>query len=169
MLVAAIQAKHAATHITTPGARERAVYSPMSCFDECGNHAIRAGDTREISLILAREKMRLASPREFVAAKSRKFRIPNTCFGNPCIIRDLLAGGLGFEPRQAESESAVLPLDDPPAWGRRPLRDRPFRPAANPLQGRVFPPRTGVLAVLACTRPGTGRRGRNCTETVKNR
>src|SRR5471030_1495905 len=33
----------------------------------------------------------------------------NTPFGaNP------LAGGLGFEPRQAESESAVLPLDDPP-------------------------------------------------------
>ena len=27
-----------------------------------------------------------------------------------------LAGGLGFEPRQAESESAVLPLDDPPKW-----------------------------------------------------
>src|SRR5580704_12215664 len=25
-----------------------------------------------------------------------------------------LAGGLGFEPRLAESESAVLPLDDPP-------------------------------------------------------
>ena len=39
-----------------------------------------------------------------------------------------LAGGLGFEPRLAESESAVLPLDDPPVryvpgyrfeyWGR---------------------------------------------------
>src|SRR5262249_39788166 len=28
-----------------------------------------------------------------------------------------LAGGLGFEPRQAESESAVLPLDDPPTPG----------------------------------------------------
>jgi hypothetical protein len=28
-----------------------------------------------------------------------------------------LAGGLGFEPRQAESESAVLPLDDPPMPG----------------------------------------------------
>jgi hypothetical protein len=28
--------------------------------------------------------------------------------------RDWLAGGLGFEPRLAESESAVLPLDDPP-------------------------------------------------------
>src|SRR5438093_1367382 len=25
-----------------------------------------------------------------------------------------LAGGLGFEPRLTESESAVLPLDDPP-------------------------------------------------------
>ena len=25
-----------------------------------------------------------------------------------------VAGGLGFEPRLAESESAVLPLDDPP-------------------------------------------------------
>ena len=29
-----------------------------------------------------------------------------------------LAGGLGFEPRLAESESAVLPLDDPPTAGR---------------------------------------------------
>lgn len=28
-----------------------------------------------------------------------------------------VAGGLGFEPRQAESESAVLPLDDPPKPG----------------------------------------------------
>jgi hypothetical protein len=29
-----------------------------------------------------------------------------------------LAGGLGFEPRLAESESAVLPLDDPPPGAR---------------------------------------------------
>lgn len=34
-------------------------------------------------------------------------------FGNP-EKRRLLAGGLGFEPRLTESESAVLPLDDPP-------------------------------------------------------
>jgi hypothetical protein len=27
-----------------------------------------------------------------------------------------MAGGLGFEPRLAESESAVLPLDDPPVF-----------------------------------------------------
>src|SRR5713101_6726943 len=33
-----------------------------------------------------------------------------------------LAGGLGFEPRLAESESAVLPLDDPPT------RDQPALP-----------------------------------------
>src|SRR5439155_13549494 len=30
-----------------------------------------------------------------------------------------VAGGLGFEPRLAESESAVLPLDDPPPASRR--------------------------------------------------
>ena len=34
---------------------------------------------------------------------------------NPCFV---LAGGRGFEPRLAESESAVLPLDDPPREGR---------------------------------------------------
>ncbi len=30
------------------------------------------------------------------------------------MLLNMLAGGLGFEPRPAESESAVLPLDDPP-------------------------------------------------------
>jgi hypothetical protein len=45
-----------------------------------------------------------------------------------------MAGGLGFEPRLAESESAVLPLDDPPtidAWliaGRRSMRKRGVGP-----------------------------------------
>jgi hypothetical protein len=29
-----------------------------------------------------------------------------------------VAGGQGFEPRQADPESAVLPLDDPPTSGR---------------------------------------------------
>lgn len=33
-----------------------------------------------------------------------------------------MAGGLGFEPRQAESESAVLPLDDPPTEAARKAR-----------------------------------------------
>ena len=35
---------------------------------------------------------------------------------NLCV---LLAGGLGFEPRLTESESAILPLDDPPIYTLR--------------------------------------------------
>ena len=35
----------------------------------------------------------------------------------PKVLQNQLAGGLGFEPRLAESESAVLPLDDPPPVG----------------------------------------------------
>jgi hypothetical protein len=35
-----------------------------------------------------------------------------------------MAGGLGFEPRQAESESAVLPLDDPPKPGGARVRSK---------------------------------------------
>lgn len=31
-----------------------------------------------------------------------------------------LAGGLGLEPRLTESESAVLPLDDPPIRRQKP-------------------------------------------------
>src|ERR1043166_1054913 len=41
-----------------------------------------------------------------------RFAIPPS-YGKNALIPPL-AGGLGFEPRQAESESAVLPLDDPP-------------------------------------------------------
>ena len=55
-----------------------------------------------------------------------------TC-GKCAISPRELAGGLGFEPRQAESESAVLPLDDPPP-GRKALWDRPFRPAGGAFQ-----------------------------------
>lgn len=33
----------------------------------------------------------------------------------PHPLKTVLAGGLGFEPRSTESESAVLPLNDPPA------------------------------------------------------
>ena len=34
--------------------------------------------------------------------------------GYPLYCCNLMAGGEGFEPPLAESESAVLPLDDPP-------------------------------------------------------
>ena len=44
----------------------------------------------------------------------------------PRIFGGGVAGGLGFEPRLAESESAVLPLDDPPSaqggWAENPAR-----------------------------------------------
>ena len=47
-----------------------------------------------------------------------------------------VVGGLGFEPRLAESESAVLPLDDPPDRHRggaapRPVVGRPFSKAGR--------------------------------------
>lgn len=55
-----------------------------------------------------------------------------------------LAGGLGFEPRLMESESIVLPLDDPPAceagftnslWDRCQGAFTGFRPGANYSSG----------------------------------
>src|SRR5262245_65872359 len=47
-----------------------------------------------------------------------------------------LAGGLGFEPRLAESESAVLPLDDPP-----PGRYVAYGPLPRRASGPRFAPR----------------------------
>ena len=44
-----------------------------------------------------------------------------------------LAGGLGFEPRLAESESAVLPLDDPPTGSNVELDRRPCKKRAPDL------------------------------------
>ncbi len=50
-----------------------------------------------------------------------------------------MAGGLGFEPRQAESESAVLPLDDPPKPGENPFGtarlDQPAAPFKDAFAG----------------------------------
>ena len=48
-----------------------------------------------------------------------------------------MAGGLGFEPRQAESESAVLPLDDPPTEAEG--LDQPSRPF-NPQSATCLVP-----------------------------
>ena len=62
-----------------------------------------------------------------------------------------MAGGLGFEPRQAESESAVLPLDDPPRPGGKPFWDRPFRPAYRLLQAAFS---AGIRPVARLKQPG---------------
>ncbi|CAL7963217.1 hypothetical protein GAMM_40203 [Gammaproteobacteria bacterium] len=40
--------------------------------------------------------------------------IQYTTFYKNSVFLAFLAGGLGFEPRLTESESAILPLDDPP-------------------------------------------------------
>ena len=50
---------------------------------------------------------------------SNQGRSPGQTKTGPQGARSCLAGGLGFEPRLAESESAVLPLDDPPNVGYR--------------------------------------------------
>ena len=49
------------------------------------------------------------------------------CNKKPALLskRVDLAGGLGFEPRLVESESDVLPLDDPPVGGTH------YRPVKN--------------------------------------
>ena len=46
---------------------------------------------------------------------------------------DNLAGGLGFEPRLTESESVVLPLDDPPGKRCDPLLARNKITSSEPL------------------------------------
>lgn len=58
-----------------------------------------------------------------------------------------MAGGRGFEPRLTESESAVLPLDDPPKTGTKRLltyvrSDRVSSPFRAGLRPRVPPSTT---------------------------
>src|SRR6185437_576542 len=70
--------------------------------------------------------------------------IPWPIRGGECLwagcLRDL-AGGLGFEPRLAESESAVLPLDDPPPARRRRDRSRKTINARHDLANAPNEPR----------------------------
>lgn len=46
-----------------------------------------------------------------------------------------LVGGLGFEPRLAESESAVLPLDDPPSGAPPRVAAGPYRVGSALIEG----------------------------------
>src|SRR5690606_19130097 len=58
-------------------------------------------------------------PGEFVEPRTPRFSIlvPKPKQKGPDLrALFILAGGLGFEPRLTESESVVLPLDDPPSW-----------------------------------------------------
>src|SRR5205823_3416280 len=49
---------------------------------------------------------------------------PRTCCGCNLKLQQTLAGELGFEPRQADPESAVLPLHHSPRRPPGPRRDR---------------------------------------------
>src|SRR5581483_7503849 len=85
---------------------------------------------------------------------------------------DQLAGGLGFEPRLTESESAVLPLNYPPTGRcreqdperagcreRRPLNIRPARRRQYPFAAQSLC-RVPFLPCNERLRPGDGRFGR---------
>ena len=49
-----------------------------------------------------------------------------------------LAGGAGFEPTLTESESAVLPLDDPPVTRSSPNVRRGFYPSSSAGSSRLI-------------------------------
>src|SRR5690606_27589545 len=78
-----------------------------------------------------------------------------------------MAGGLGFEPRLTESESAVLPLDDPPI--RSPLGSKAkaaFRRPSNftslvpeSLALRVLRPLAGLVQAVLLALHGAGVAG----------
>ena len=64
-----------------------------------------------------------------------------------------LAGGLGFEPRLAESKSAVLPLDDPPMFTNR-INEMSFTVVAKFYSfARMFTPRVRHSFALLAVRP----------------
>src|ERR1051326_4438945 len=77
----------------------------------------------------------------------------------PGCLGNRLAGGLGFEPRLAESESAVLPLDDPPpAWPRAPFGGGGRRGGASGLSRRLtITPRPDWVGLIGG--PGSGGHG----------
>jgi hypothetical protein len=69
--------------------------------------------------------------------RTQKTMFPMVLRGNWMSVVKFLAGGLGFEPRLTESESAVLPLDDPPTYpGRREAGTFPRK--AKCAVGNVF-------------------------------
>src|SRR6266704_1746462 len=79
--------------------------------------------------------------------------------------KSYVAGGLGFEPRQAESESAVLPLDDPPGSQtaeivpRGPVQLSPLWDENKGGCGRALPCGPRAFPTLSKAGSGGGARG----------
>ncbi len=63
-----------------------------------------------------------------------------------------MAGELGFEPRQAESESAVLPLDDSPCWAAT-EGSTTHHDALNRRHGPPQPVSASLILAPISTRP----------------
>ncbi len=102
---------------------------------------------------------------EPVQSALRIFSVPKASSLRPCVATKLLrvlgkrlAGGLGFEPRLTESESAVLPLNYPPSGKTKSLtgarawaQARARRREAVPKRG--IPARQGSALGAARGRP----------------
>jgi hypothetical protein len=74
-------------------------------------------------------------------------RSPLGVASGACATIRQVAGGLGFEPRQAESESAVLPLDDPPTGRLSTQGGRRFQaPQTRVRERRPIPLPRGATA-----------------------
>ena len=68
---------------------------------------------------------------------------------NLLLLANFVAGGLGFEPRLAESESAVLPLDDPPVASPEKAEARYKAQPAPICASRSFGVQSAVLPAVS--------------------
>lgn len=88
---------------------------------------------------------------------------PNVAGLRSCNDR-MMAGRLGFEPRRAESESAILPLDDLPiarSWGPKLLAQYKVAPtsATSKSAAELFDQAGKALLVVAILREIAGQIG----------
>src|ERR1700733_9556360 len=80
-----------------------------------GNQKLGCGDWRPRSATLCCKSAPLRALSVGRASQAAETAAQFFQFGNRGVWPHWVAGGLGFEPRQPESESGVLPLDDPPS------------------------------------------------------
>ncbi len=99
---------------------------------------------------LAGWRMHTAPPRQPAASRPTVTMILN--FALKSTTYEKVAGGLGFEPRQPESESGVLPLDDPPTGAWRDASDGAVYPTSAPVASLVCDLRAGSFPAASHTR-----------------
>lgn len=101
-------------------------------------------------------------PRTFSGSSPKKIRAPSEgCRQRSDFKAERLAGGPGFEPRLTESESAVLPLNYPPAGSRVSLLNSGPCGPSNQFRGAFsYRPRRSVSTPGVGGRPSRRRRRR---------